>query len=220
MGNTDRSDLLIVFMKNPVIGMVKSRLAMDVGKLAAWQIYVDLVARIQQTTQDYKGAKCVFYDDFIDEKDDWSNDHYRKFLQQGNNIGECMNNSIKSGFNFGSKKVVLIGSDIPNLDLEIINTAFYDLDDVDVVLGPATDGGYYLIGLKSEQPYLFEGISWSTNNVLETTLTKCKTKGLTTSLLPKLTDVDTLEDIYLLHEELRDHYLRLIENSAVKNSAV
>ena len=204
-------------MKNPVIGRVKSRLAKDIGEHAAYRIYLNLIDKIKQSASAFRGTKNVFYADFIDINDSWPNDKFSKFLQQGKNLGECMSNAIIAGLNQGHEKVVLIGSDIPNLDIDIINGAFQKLENMDVVFGPSTDGGYYLIGLKRNYPDLFEDIPWSTKKVLDATLKKCHKKHLSTYLLPPLTDIDTLGDIYLLDDKTRDLYLRIIEESERRN---
>jgi rSAM/selenodomain-associated transferase 1 len=113
--------------------------------------------------------------------------------QQGIDLGEKMANAITEILKRG-RKAVIIGSDIPDLDRSIIATAFAMLDHNDIVLGPAKDGGYYLIGMRAPHRRLFKDIPWSTAEVLSRTVEIIKASGLTCWLLSELSDLDTIED--------------------------
>jgi rSAM/selenodomain-associated transferase 1 len=115
----------------------------------------------------------------------------------GENLGERMKNGFLEAFSMNFKRVVLIGSDIPDLPLEFIEEAFTSLLEKDAVIGPSTDGGYYLIGFKDKSfsPRVFEGIPWSTKRVFEETMNVSKQEELLVHTLQPLTEIDTIEDL-------------------------
>lgn len=116
-------------------------------------------------------------------------------MQTGNDLGERMYNAFSDTFSIKYKKAVIIGSDCIDLTASIIKLAYQHLEDNDVVVGPATDGGYYLLGMKTLHQSLFENILWSTAGVLTQTLAMCKRQHLTYYLLPTLTDTDVEVDL-------------------------
>ncbi|MCM1566179.1 MAG: TIGR04282 family arsenosugar biosynthesis glycosyltransferase [Dehalobacter sp.] len=124
----------------------------------------------------------------------WDDYHFQERLQQGNCLGERMQNIAEEGLSH-YQSILIIGSDIPEISRAVLEEAFDRLREVDVVLGPAQDGGYYLIGLKKNCRDLFCGIPWSTSEVLKRTLQAVRDKGLTYSLLESLQDIDTWEDM-------------------------
>lgn len=188
-------DALLIFSKNIQYGKVKTRLAATIGNEQALFIYQQLVAHTISVTKSLKVDKTVFYSDFINEKDDWENHLYQKELQEGKDLGERMKNAFKSSFTNGYDKVVIIGTDCFELSEGMINTAFERLNGDDVVLGPAKDGGYYLLGVKQFHPSLFENIEWSSEKVLTQTLTIAMRLNLSVFLLPELSDIDTEPDL-------------------------
>jgi rSAM/selenodomain-associated transferase 1 len=120
-----------------------------------------------------------------------------------------MLNAFEDGFNKGYDKIVLIGSDLPDLNQMLINEAFYLLDKNEVVLGPALDGGYYLIGMNKPIPRLFLDKPWSTPQLMGITLKELNTHGHSVSTLQPLNDIDTYEDLinsdfYKSHETLQE----------------
>jgi rSAM/selenodomain-associated transferase 1 len=134
----------------------------------------------------------TYFSDYIPET---VNTHIEKsFVQEGQDLGQRMANAFARSFESGMEKVVLIGTDCPTLQSQHLNQAFEALTNSDLVLGPATDGGYYLIGMKRRSDYLFEGISWSTAAVLSQTLAVATAHGLDFTLLDELSDIDTQED--------------------------
>jgi rSAM/selenodomain-associated transferase 1 len=146
--------------------------------------------------------KFLFYADFLNSQDGWSNDKFIKQLQKGNDLGERMHNSFEYAFLNKYKKVIIIGSDCLDLNESIIKDAFRLLDNSDVVIGPAKDGGYYLLGMKSPHSCLFKNISWSTSQVLKQTLSICESQHLSYSLLSTLTDIDVENDLSFEQKEL------------------
>ena len=188
---------LIIFAKNPEIGKVKTRLALTLGNEQALSIYKELLEQTVANTSSLPFKKFVFYSDYIEQSDIWPNEWYSKELQIGYDLGERMKNAFAALFEKGFTDVVIIGTDCPSLTQEIVCTAFHNLKDHDVVMGPAEDGGYYLLGIKKNQPSLFENIKWSTETVLKETIKKCGELNWNHYLLPVLNDVDEEKD--LLH---------------------
>ncbi len=146
---------------------------------------------------------CYYPENSLTELKHWLGDHYLYMPQGGENLGERMKNGFAEAFSMSFKRVVLIGSDIPDLPLEFIEDAFKSLDEKDAVVGPSFDGGYYLIGFtnKTFSPRVFDGIHWSTESVFEETLKVLKQEGLTVHTLQPLRDIDTVEDLRI--RELR-----------------
>ncbi|MDP6908119.1 MAG: TIGR04282 family arsenosugar biosynthesis glycosyltransferase [Flavobacteriales bacterium] len=189
---------LIIFIKNPVEGNVKTRIAASLGNVKALEIYKQLLDITRDTVINVKCGKYLFYSDKI-ENDSWISSIFHKHLQKGDTLGERMKNAFELLFSKQANKVVIIGSDCPELTSEIINTAFNVLDEKDVVIGPAKDGGYYLLGMKKPLSILFENKEWSTDSVFEDTIVDLMENRLTYTLLPTLSDVDNIYDLHLLN---------------------
>jgi rSAM/selenodomain-associated transferase 1 len=187
--------VIIIFAKNPVYGTVKTRLAVSVGNDEALKIYNQLSQHTKSVTESLAVDKIVFYSDYIQGKDIWDNEKYKKQTQSGSDLGERMLNAFSFVFQGGYSKAVIVGTDCPALSEQIIQVAFKTLDDVDVVIGPAFDGGYYLLGLKRVYAFLFENIGWSTGDVLAETINRCKLHHLSFALLQQLHDVDEVKDL-------------------------
>jgi rSAM/selenodomain-associated transferase 1 len=196
-------DALIIFVKNPVPSQVKTRLARSIGNQQAADVYTYLLAHTRRVTSGLKEVQClVYYADAVNGSDLWEGANYEKRTQQGANLGERMAGAIVEAIERGFSKVVIIGSDCLEIGEEHIRQAFRHLDEVDLVIGPASDGGYYLLGMKMLHPNLFEGIAWSSDEVLKATLTKSKAQGLSHRLLEVLSDVDDLEDYLKIKHKL------------------
>ena len=150
-----QQDLLIIFTRNPELGKVKTRLAADVGDQAALEIYLFLLERTRKITQGLKQIKQVHYSDKINPTDLWPNHIYDKRIQVEGDLGCKMRSAFEEGFEEGYKRIVIIGSDLYDLTQEDIELAFERLKTTEVVLGPAQDGGYYLLGLTRMIPDLF-----------------------------------------------------------------
>lgn len=184
---------LIIFIKNPILGKVKSRLAKEVGEKQALAIYRDLLAKTRDELNKLKHVNCLlYYADFIDGKDEWNAELFEKRQQSSGNLGERMQMAFEE---VREGKTVIIGSDCYDLQAKHINQAFSRLDNFDVVIGPANDGGYYLLGMNKNYPQLFEKIDWSTERVLTQTIRQVKSLKLTYCLLEELVDLDTFSDL-------------------------
>lgn len=186
---------LIIFAKNPVLGKVKTRLAATLGNEKALEVYKELLAHTCDISSKVNAQKVVFYSDFIEKDDLWGKADFDQAIQNGEDLGKRMSNAFKEVFNTFDGKVIIIGTDCKELSTEIIDQAFNALEFVDIVLGPALDGGYYLIGMKSLNENLFENIAWSTSTVLEQTVGQINTRKLSFLLLKALSDIDTEEDL-------------------------
>src|SRR5690606_36530309 len=186
-------DLLIIFTRNPELGKCKTRLATTVGNRIALNIYQFLLEHTKNITKGLDVGKWVFYSDEIWENDIWEQAVYEKKVQSGKDLGERMANAFKDGFNAGHEKIIIIGSDMYDLNENDVMEAFKILDLHDYVVGPAIDGGYYLLGMKVFNPALFKNKSWGTDTVLEATLEDLKGKNY--GLLAPKNDIDYFEDI-------------------------
>jgi len=187
-----KKEVVLVFQKNEVLGKVKTRLASRMGDLRALEIYRHLIQSTYFVLEDVLAPVWTYYSDFIPET--INPPIAKSFVQEGQDLGERMANAFARSFESGMEKVVLIGTDCPTLQSQHLNQAFEALTHSDLVLGPATDGGYYLIGMKRRADYLFAGIAWSTAEVLAQTLAVAKAHGLNSILLDELSDIDTQED--------------------------
>lgn len=186
--------VLLIFVKNPEPGKVKTRLAAETGADEALEIYKNLLVITEKASAGSNAERQVWYSNFIEADDHFSENKYSKFVQKGGNLGERMSHAISGAFQSGYKRVVIIGSDCPELTSEIINEAFDLLVEQDAVVGPSEDGGYYLLGLSRYSTGIFRDISWSTPDVLRQTLKCLEKEKFTYKLLPVLNDIDTLED--------------------------
>lgn len=185
---------LIIFVKNEEAGNVKTRLAASVGDERALQIYQKLLAYTADIIAPVDAEKEVWYSRFIPEKNTWRKAGVQQQIQEGNDLGMRMSFAFKNTFEEGAERVVIIGSDCAELTSDIISNAFEKLHSKDFVVGPAKDGGYYLLGMRDFHPSVFEHISWSTATVLEHTIANIKKLNKSYHLLPALNDVDTLND--------------------------
>jgi uncharacterized protein len=195
MDRMKSEEVLMVFVKNPVEGQVKTRLAKTVGDQKALEIYHHLLDYTLNVVAAIKVDKIVCYSDFIPANDMWCKAGFKQWLQVGSDLGERMNGVFEFVFKEGYKKAVLIGSDCAELDEDTVKEAFALLAERAMVIGPATDGGYYLIGLKKSQTQLFLNKPWSTDRVLHETLSSAKRLHLEYALLQPLSDVDVEADL-------------------------
>lgn len=187
--------VLMIFIKNPILGKVKTRLAKSIGDEKALIIYKELLQKTIDIAINTEYHRELWYSSYIDENDQADPKLFNKMLQVGHNLGERMSHSFSMAFENGFGKAVIIGSDCPDLTEERIKTAFKSLEHSDLVIGPSIDGGYYLLGMNRYQPELFSGIEWSESTVFESTIGKAKKIGLRISELPALNDIDTIEDL-------------------------
>ena len=186
-------NLLIIFTKNPELGKCKTRLAKSIGDTAALEVYKKLLQHTAKVTQDLSADKVVFNNTEPIDQDDFSSTHFSKKNQRGDDLGEKMSNAFQEAFQNNYEKIVIIGSDLYDLQTRDIDEAFLQLTHNDYVIGPAKDGGYYLLGMKKFTPEVFQEINWSTATVLKETLHILKNKKV--ALLTQKNDIDTIDDI-------------------------
>ena len=189
----NKEKLLLIFTRNPKLGKCKTRLAATIGDQAALDIYMILLRHTAEITKDLNCSKEVHYTEEPETNDLWDKLTYTKRLQSGEDLGERMYNAFKSGFQKGYKKIIIIGSDIYDLNSETIEEAFAELENSDFVIGPAADGGYYLLGMKSISKEIFMNKNWGTNSVLKDTLNNLRDKKV--KLLQIKNDIDIYEDL-------------------------
>tara|TARA_B100000497_G_C7582735_1_gene350749 strand:+ start:324 stop:929 length:606 start_codon:yes stop_codon:yes gene_type:complete len=186
------SEALITFIRVPELGMVKTRLAVDLGDQRALEIYCSLLNHTQKISLELPCRRYLYYATKPIE-DNWPTEHFCKKSQQGDDLGKRISNAFKEVCEVHNK-VIIIGSDCPQLSSSLIQEAFDGLEENDVILGPTFDGGYYLLGMKSYYPFLFTDIEWSTNSVYSETVNKLEKHNLSFQKLEKLSDVDYAED--------------------------
>ena len=184
---------LIVFIKNPELGKVKTRLAQGVGDQMALKIYKALMEHTRNITLEVDATRLLFYSENIAQEDDWQKSDFHKYLQSNGGLGDRMSKAFEQAFD-QSSPVLIIGSDCAQLDASIIKKGIEELETHDFVVGPAEDGGYYLLGMRNFQPSVFEDVKWSTESVLETTLGIMTNNNQSYYLLPELSDIDYVED--------------------------
>jgi len=192
---------IITFVKNPILGTVKTRLAQGVGEEKALQIYLRLLDHTREQVLQVDATRYIYFSQFIAESDDWPSSHFEKGLQPEGGLGQRMQQAFEEVL-IKHDQVIIIGSDCAELTSEMIQDAFDQLNRTDVVVGPALDGGYYLLGMKTIHPELFQDIKWSTDQVFPTTIERIQAKGLTYATLPALSDIDYVEDWERLGWEL------------------
>ena len=188
-----KTSALLIFTRNPELGKVKTRLAKTIGNQKALQVYKDLLQHTMEQTQDLDCDKYVFYDTDIIEDDIWNPKYYHKKVQAQGDLGQKMQAAFDLLFDLGYQKCIVIGSDLFDLKMTIINKAFATLEKTETVLGPAEDGGYYLLGLKQKNKAVFQNKAWGTATVFEATMNDLDPKKV--HLLETLNDIDTIEDL-------------------------
>ncbi|MFC5193783.1 TIGR04282 family arsenosugar biosynthesis glycosyltransferase [Bizionia hallyeonensis] len=194
---------LIIFTRNPELGKCKTRLAKIIGNEAALEIYKHLLKHTAETAKNVSVDRYVFYSEAIQKEDLWNPEFFKKKLQEGFDLGERMENAFSELFQLGYEKVLIIGSDLLDLNAEIISEGFQKLNENDYVLGPAKDGGYYLFGMKQLHPKVFKNKAWGTESIRKDTLDDLQNEDI--HLLEILNDIDTFEDIEGI-ESLKKYY--------------
>jgi uncharacterized protein len=177
---------------------VKTRLAAAIGVQAAADLYRALAEHVLEATTPFPGdfERLVFFDppESLADVREWL-PGVRLMAQSGHDLGARMADAFARAFARGAQRVAIVGTDAPGVSRATARQAFSALDGADVVIGPAADGGYYLIALTESRPGLLAGIEWSTPMVREQTLARAAAAGLVVSELPPLRDVDTLDDL-------------------------
>jgi rSAM/selenodomain-associated transferase 1 len=189
-------DLLIIFVKAPRPGHVKTRLAAAIGPQPACDAYLALVDILIGNLRVLPNVQVRYTpDDAFLEIPRWVQPSWITAPQGAGDLSQRLTAAFQAAFASGAERVVIIGSDSPDITREDIESAWNALADHDVVLGPAEDGGYWLIGLRSNRPSLFENIQWSTNRVFQETVARAKSADLKIHTLRVLSDIDTIEDL-------------------------
>lgn len=202
-GDTARVSVrrLIVMTRIPEAGRVKTRLIPALGPEGAAALHAALLSRTlrianrhsRQSDVDlevrFTGGTPTAAEALLSERIG----HWRE--QQGADLGQRMHVAIETAFAEGARHVVVIGTDCPDVSPEILSDAWNQLERHDVVLGPAADGGYYLIGMNRPDAQLFLGMDWGTERVLSQTQSRCRDAGMSVGLLPTLTDIDEAENL-------------------------
>ncbi|MGZ5302598.1 MAG: TIGR04282 family arsenosugar biosynthesis glycosyltransferase [Bacteroidia bacterium] len=195
---------LLIFIKNPALGKVKTRLAKTVGDYNALKIYQYLLDHTMEITYELdKLDKFVYYNEFIPTKDEWPANAYQKALQKGDGLGEKMSNAFKEIFSEDYTKVVLMQPDCPKMTDTMIEKAFKVLDTHDFVIGPTMDGGFYLVGMKEHHPQLFANKTYSTAEIYNETIAEIEKMGKSFFKLPALVDIDMEEDLGKLRKMIK-----------------
>jgi uncharacterized protein len=186
---------LIIFVKNPIEGNVKTRLAKTVGHPKAVEVYRELLEYTRSVAQQLPSgsvARTVYYGDFVNGNDLWNG--WEKALQPQGNLGERMKEAFREQFAKGHQRVLIIGSDCLELQPRHLEEAFKQLQTNEVVIGPSKDGGYYLLGMSQLHEALFDDMPWSQPQLLDKTKAALEEKKLGYTLLESLTDVDEWDD--------------------------
>jgi hypothetical protein len=207
---------MLVFIRAPEEGSVKTRLAAAVGAAAACRLYrafvLDLLETLAAIPREATGDLLLCHDppDAGERLAAWLGRGYAYAPQRGEDLGARMKNAFHAGFSGGYDRVLLLGSDVPDLPAAIVHEAFAVLERDDAVLGPCPDGGYYLIGFRSGRflPEAFDGMAWGTGTVLERTRACLSAHRRRVGLLAPWRDIDTIEDLNALRERHPDDAFR------------
>jgi len=198
-----KDNAVILFARDPVLGHVKTRLSSSFDDETILRLYTCFVEDSLEKIRQVDNADCFVgispsnlsgFFNGIEDSDT------RLFIQQGKDLGDKMRQAFVDRFSDGYKKVVIIGSDSPSLPVSYINQALNS--DKDLMLGPSTDGGYYLIAMTGKVSEVFDGIAWGTEQVLDETLNRVKKAGVSLELLPVWYDVDLPQDLKFLKTHL------------------
>ena len=186
------NQLLMVFVKDSNKYPVKTRLKVSIGKKKSVWIYNQILNKTLKVIENLKVDIAVFHYKSILSKNPFKNLSKWNKIQIGKNLGEKISNAFDWGFQKGYKKIIIIGSDLWELNEDLICKGFFELNKNEVVIGPSIDGGYYLLGLNKKMPKLFQGIKWGTKSVLSQTINLLDNRPF---ILPELNDIDTYQDL-------------------------
>lgn len=198
---------LIVFARYPRPGEVKTRLGASIGHEAAAAAYRSMAAHAFAVAEEVAMGGVTVYLSYApgageDEVRSWVGREFHFLVQEGEDLGGRMYHAFRHLFSSQSGPAVIIGTDVPALTAEIVQTAFAHLQTHDLVIGPSRDGGYYLLGMRSLHPRLFLEINWGSPTVLQKTMERAAELGLRSVHLEALDDIDTSED-YAAYLRLR-----------------
>ena len=199
----------MIFLKEPIAGQVKTRLGQEIGMDKACDVYIEFIKQISTTLVFGEHSTHVYYTGHTSAPilRELFHNSVEFHIQCEGDLGQRMHQAFTECFDKGFEKVVVIGGDSPDIPPQFISDTFGYLSDNDVVIGPALDGGYYLLGLKKPDEFLFENMEWSTADVFGITLGRIMVQKLKYHLLPPWLDVDTPEDYRMYLEKLTHHDL-------------
>jgi rSAM/selenodomain-associated transferase 1 len=191
---------VIVFVRAPEPGRVKTRLAASIGAAAALAIYTRLAeATVREALAlAAEGVQVRVHYTPADAEPHvraWLGDGPLLLRQSDGDLGRRMRDAFDRAFADGHRQVLIIGSDLPEMSAGLLRRAFEQLDAHLAVIGPAHDGGYYLLGMTRLIDGVFDGIAWSTPEVLDATLARLRAAGVNAAILPTLRDVDEVDDL-------------------------
>jgi len=192
------NNALIIFARDPVPGQVKTRLAASISNHAAAELYSAMLQDVlKSATMLHNITPIIFWANETIPELEYLPTAATSYLQSDGDLGKRMAHAFDTAFSTGFDSCCIIGSDAPGLPADYIVQAFKTLEysQLDVVFGPATDGGYYLIGMRRVQLPLFNDIPWSCQQTLEKSCQKASDFGITYALLPEWQDIDTLDDL-------------------------
>lgn len=188
---------LVVMARAPIPGQTKSRLAAEVGPRRAAEIYGSILRAVLPRLVPAGASWDAFVCAAGPRPGHWFRrrfPQYRVIRQSGVSLGDRLTHAFEACFRAGAPRVVVVGSDIPQLEADHVWRALEVLGEVDAVFGPSPDGGYYLVGQNRPGSAIFGNIPWSTRRVLETTLARCRELGTSIATIGSLMDVDTAAD--------------------------
>lgn len=200
-------NVLMIFVKYPEPGRVKTRLAKTLGAKEAARLYrvmaEDVIKRLG-TNAHGKYNTIIFFDppDRASDIKDWLGNDRSYTPQSGRDLGEKLANAFRTVFDSGARRTVVVGTDCLSITEETITETLQYLDKKDMVIGPAEDGGYYLLGLSRYMPELFDSVDWSTDKVFRQTVEKARRLGLSYTTLEPLKDLDEYSDMSISHQYL------------------
>ncbi len=199
------SRCVLLFIKTPEKGKVKTRLSTHLNDEIILNLYRCFVADLIESLKmgEYTLVIAFYPVELEDKVISWLGTEHSYTPQVGRHLGERMENAFRESFLSGFSEVLVLGSDIPDLTPSAIDKAFEALRNHDAVIGPCFDGGYYLIGftMKTFLPDIFKGIQWSTERVFKDTMGVFSKKGYKVYVLPKLRDIDRIEDLRAFYKE-------------------
>jgi uncharacterized protein len=203
-----QENALMIFIKAPRLGEIKTRLQPELSPAASLKIFKamgkDLVDRFSRS--EYFDLFIQYWPgDALWEMQSWLGANLNYIPQRGSDLGEKLKNAFSASFRRSYQKVCIIGSDLPTIAVPDILEAIEKLDSFDVILGPAMDGGYFLVALKEFHPQIFENIDWSTDAVLEQTMLRITEQKLSAYRMAVQRDVDTYDDVMYLWNKIKEN---------------
>jgi rSAM/selenodomain-associated transferase 1 len=211
-----KKDRIIIFMRAPEIGKVKTRLSENASPGTALDLYKCFAMDVLHTAQETKIEITIFFHPPESESliSQWIGGQYDFYPQKGKDLGLRMADAFARTFSAGYHRAILIGTDCPEMSSDILKEAFEGIQNTGCVIGPSKDGGYYLIGFSTDAftDHPFHEMVWGTEKVCQQTLERCSQKNINPHILPELNDIDTWDDLRLFrkHQKKSKHNTKTI----------